>query len=150
MEVILLEKVQNLGELGDQVKVKPGFARNFLLPQGVAVPATDAYRAQFEAKRAELEKAANDKFAEAQQRAKSLKDLTVTIHANAADEGKLYGSVGTREICDAVAQEGHNLEKSEVELPMGPIYHTGEYDVHCHLHTDVAFNIHVKVVAIQE
>ena len=121
MEVILLEKIANLGSLGDKVAVKSGYARNFLLPFGKATPATAANIEAFEARRAELEKIAAEKTAEAEARAAKLADLTVTIAANAGEEGKLFGSIGTRDIADAVTAAGVELEKSEVRLPEGPL-----------------------------
>lgn len=146
MEVILQEKVQNLGQLGDCVKVSNGYARNFLIPRGVAVPATDEHRKAFEARREELEKHAKDALLAATKRASSLRDLTVTIKANTMEEGKLYGSVGTREIAEAATEAGHELCKSEIQLPTGPIHQVGEYDIRVHLHTDVECDIHVNVV----
>lgn len=144
MDLILLEKVQNLGDLGDTVSVKPGFGRNYLLPQGKAVPATKENVEQFEAKRAELEKVAKDKLSESEKRAESLAELTVTITANASEEGKLYGSIGPREISSALEAEGHQVEKSEVIMGEGPIRTTGEYDIHLQLHADV--EQHIKLV----
>jgi large subunit ribosomal protein L9 len=137
MELILLEKVQNLGDLGDTVSVKPGFGRNYLLPQGKAVPATAENVAQFEAKRAELEKAARARLTEADERAEALAEITINLTANASEEGKLYGSIGPREISDALGEEGFKVEKSEVIMGEGPIRMTGEYDVHLQLHADV-------------
>ncbi|HKJ18697.1 MAG TPA: 50S ribosomal protein L9 [Xanthomonadales bacterium] len=144
MDLILLEKVQNLGDLGDTVSVKPGFGRNYLLPQGKAVPATKENVEQFEAKRAELEKVAQSKLSESEQRAASLADLTVTITANATEEGNLYGSIGPREISNALEAEGHQVEKSEVIMGEGPIGVVGEYDVHLQLHADV--EQHIKLI----
>jgi large subunit ribosomal protein L9 len=137
MELILLEKVQNLGDLGDTVSVKPGFGRNYLLPQGKAVPATAENVAQFEAKRAELEKAARARLTEADERAEALAEITINLTANASEEGKLYGSIGPREISDALGAEGFKVEKSEVIMGEGPIRMTGEYDVHLQLHADI-------------
>ncbi|WP_071873286.1 50S ribosomal protein L9 [Atopomonas hussainii] len=147
MEVILLEKIANLGNLGDKVNVKSGFGRNFLLPQGKAVMANAANLEAFEARRAELEKAAADKLASAQARANELAELVVTITANAGDEGKLFGSIGTRDIADALTAAGIAVEKSEIRLPEGALRNTGEYDVAVHLHTDVDAAIKVVVVA---
>src|SRR5690606_32489281 len=121
MEVILLEKIANLGNLGDKVAVKAGYARNFLLPFGKATPANAANVEAFEARRAELEKVAAERKAEAEVRAEKLAELTVTITANAGEEGKLFGSIGTRDIADAVSAAGVELEKSEVRLPEGPL-----------------------------
>ena len=145
MQVILLEKVQGLGTLGDQVNVKPGYGRNFLVPQGKAVPATERNVAEFEARRAELEKASADALVAAQARAESLQEVSVTIKANAGDEGKLFGSVGVRDIVDALATAGHTVEKREVSLPEGPIRTSGEFSLVLHLHTDVAVSVTVIV-----
>ena len=147
MELILLEKVQNLGDLGDTVSVKPGFGRNYLLPQGKAVPATKENVAEFEARRAELEKAAKERLTGAEGRAARLEDVTLTITANASEEGKLYGSIGPREISDALAGEGHEVEKSEVIMGEGPVRATGEYDIHIQLHADVNTTIKLVVEA---
>jgi large subunit ribosomal protein L9 len=147
MEVILLEKIANLGELGDQVRVRAGYGRNFLLPFGKAVPATKDNVEQFEARRAELEKAAAAKLAEAQARAGQLDGLVVTIVANAGDEGKLFGSVGARDIADAIAAAGVVVAKNEVKLPLGPIREVGEYEIDLQLHTDVASVVRLAVVS---
>lgn len=147
MEVILLEKIANLGALGDKVRVKNGFGRNFLVPYGKAVPATKENIEAFEVRRAELEKAASDAFAEAEARAEQLKELAVTIAAKAGDEGKLFGSIGVRDIADAVTATGVNVGKSEVRMPEGPIRNTGEFEVTLQLHSDVAVDIKVTVVA---
>lgn len=147
MEVILLEKIANLGNLGDKVAVKAGYARNFLLPFGKATPATAANVEAFEARRAELEKNAAERKAEADARAAKLADLTVTIAANAGEEGKLFGSIGTRDIADAVTAAGVEVEKSEVRLPEGPLRNVGEYDIVLHLHTDVEATVKLVVVA---
>ncbi len=149
MDVILLEKVRNLGNLGDKVSVKPGYGRNYLIPQGIALPATEANLADFEARRAELEKAAADVFAAAKARADKLFGTTVTIEARAADEGKLYGSLGVREIAMAISDAGAEVAKSEVTMPDGPIRATGEYDVVLQLHTDIEATVHVHVVEEQ-
>ena len=147
MEVILLEKVTNLGNLGDKVNVKGGYARNFLLPQGKATMATAENVAAFEARRAELEKQAADKKANAEARAQELSELEVTITATAGDEGKLFGSIGTHDIADALTASGIEVAKSEVRLPNGTIRQVGEYDVAVHLHTDVQATVRVVVVA---
>ncbi len=147
MEIILLEKVTNLGNLGDKVNVKGGYARNFLLPQGKATMATAENVAAFEARRAELEKQAADKKANAEARAQELSELEVTITATAGDEGKLFGSIGTHDIADALTASGIEVAKSEVRLPNGTIRHVGEYDVTVHLHTDVEATVRVVVVA---
>ena len=147
MELILLEKVLNLGDLGDKVNVKPGYGRNFLVPSGKAVPATKANIAEFEARRAELEKAAKEKLSSAEDRLKALEGVEINLVANASEEGKLYGSIGPREIADEVSKTGLNLEKSEVIMGEGPIRYTGEHDVLVHLHADVETTIKVTVDA---
>ena len=147
MEVILLEKIANLGNLGDKVAVKAGYARNFLLPFGKATPATAENVAAFEARRAELEKLAAEKKAEADARAAQLAELTVTIAANAGEEGKLFGSIGTRDIADAVTAAGVAIENSEVRLPDGALRNVGEFDVVVQLHTDVETTVKLVVVA---
>ncbi len=147
MEVILLEKVNKLGELGDKVNVKSGYGRNFLIPQNKAVPATKQHLAEFEAKRAEFEKAEKESLAIAETRAKSISALAVTIARNAGEEGKLFGSVTNADIAAAVTEAGVELEKREVRLPEGPIHEIGEYDVDLHLHVDVNTTVKVNVVA---
>ncbi len=147
MEVILLEKVANLGNLGDKVNIKGGYARNFLLPQGKATVATAENVAAFEARRAELEKAAAGKKAAAEGRAAQLSGLVVTLGAHAGDEGKLFGSIGTRDIAEAVSAAGYPLEKAEVRLPNGALRNTGEFDVAVHLHTDVETTLKLIIVA---
>lgn len=147
MEVILLEKVQNLGNLGDKVKVRPGFGRNFLIPQGKAVFATKDNVAKFEERRAELERVAAEKLGAAQERANGMEGLTVTIACKAGDEGKLFGSVGIPEIADAMNAAGAPVEKAEIRLPEGALRQIGDYDISVHLHTDVDVNVKVSVVA---
>lgn len=147
MDVILLEKVGKLGGLGDKVTVKSGFGRNFLVPYGKAVPANAANIAEFEARRADLEKAAAEKLGVAQARAEELNDKAVTIKSKAGDEGKLFGSIGVRDVADAVSAAGIELGKSEVRLPEGPIRDIGEYDVAIQLHSDVTAMIKLSVVA---
>lgn len=147
MEVILLEKVANLGSLGDKVKVKSGYGRNFLLPYGKAVAATEENLKAFEARRAELEKAAADKLSTAQSRAEALEGQSFTISSKAGDEGKLFGSIGVRDIADAITAGGTEVEKSEVRLPEGPIRVTGEYEIELQLHTDVTVTVQLAVVA---
>lgn len=147
MEVILLKKVENLGNLGDKVTVKAGYGRNFLMPTGKAKAATVANIAEFEAKRAELEAAAAKALAAAEARASKLADLTITIASKAGDEGKLFGSIGAADIAVAVADAGIEIEKQEVRLPEGPIRLIGETEVSIHLHTDVDAAITVVVVA---
>jgi large subunit ribosomal protein L9 len=147
MNVILLERMGNLGELGDEVIVKAGFARNFLIPQGKAARATEENRALFEGRRAELETIANEQMGEAQGRATALEGLTLTIMVKAGEEGRLYGSVGTQDIVDSAAQQSAEFVKSEVRLPEGVIRTTGEYEVDVQLHSDVTVTIQVSVVA---
>lgn len=148
MELILLENIQNLGSLGDVVKVKPGFGRNFLVPQGKAVPATKSNLEAFEQRRSELEARAADRLTAAGARSDAIADQTVTITANASSEGKLYGSVGSREIADAFTAAGFPIEKSEVLLPDGAIRMTGEYDIDLHFYADV--DCAVKLVILGE
>lgn len=150
MEVVLLEKITNLGELGEKVKVKPGFGRNFLVPQKKAVPATPENVEKFEAQRAELEKAQADTLKAAQARANALNEFTVTITAKAGAEGKLYGSIGTAEIAAAITQAGEAVEKREVRLPEGALREIGEHEVSLHFHTDVDVLIAVSIVADEE
>ncbi|WP_166269242.1 50S ribosomal protein L9 [Marinobacter caseinilyticus] len=147
MEVILLEKVANLGTLGDKVKVKSGYGRNFLVPYGKAVPATQTNLKAFEERRAELEKAAADKLASAQARAEALTGTSFTISSKAGDEGKLFGSIGVRDIADAITTGGTEVEKSEVRLPEGPLRVVGEYDIELQLHSDVTVEVKLAVVA---
>ena len=146
MKLILLQKVVNLGALGDAVVVKPGYGRNYLVPQGKAVPATASNVAAFEAKRAEYEAKANQVLSAAQERLAGFEEASVTIPANASTEGKLFGSVGTRDIADAFTAAGHKLEKSEVVMSDGPIRRTGEFEVTVHLHADVETKVKVIVV----
>ncbi|MDB2401611.1 50S ribosomal protein L9 [Litoricolaceae bacterium] len=145
MEVILLEKVGKLGALGDRVTVKGGYARNFLLPQGRAVLANEANVAEFEARRAELEKSAQEQLDVANTRAEALNGKTVAITAKAGDEGKLFGSIGTRDIAEAAEANGLTLDKSEVRLPEGPLRNTGEHEVQCQVHAEVFATITVAI-----
>lgn len=145
MKLILLEKVMNLGDLGETVRVKAGFGRNYLVPQGKAVPATRENVAMFEARRAELEAAANEKLATAERRREAMGEVVVQFTVNASDEGKLFGSIGPREIAEAVSEKGFPLEKSEVVMGEGPIRQTGEYEVLVHLHADVETTVRVIV-----
>lgn len=147
MEVILLEKVANLGNLGDKVAIKAGYGRNYLIPQGKAVAATAKKIAEFEARRAELEKAAATKLLAAQSRAADLAKLTIVIPHKAGDEGRLFGSVGTQAIADAITAAGVDVAKHEVRLPEGVIRHVGSYDVDIHLHTDVNATMSIKIAA---
>lgn len=146
MNIILLERVNNLGDLGDEVVVKGGFARNFLIPQGKAVQANNANRAVFEERRSELEAAANEKLGEAQARAAKLAEFTLTIVVKAGEEGKLYGSVGTQDIASALEAEGHEVVRSEVLMPEGAIRVAGDYTVSLQFHSDVIQDIQVSVV----
>ena len=145
MELILLQKVTNLGNLGDKVTVKPGYGRNFLVPQGKAVPATATNVAEFEAKRADYEAKAKAQLDGAQGRLAQLEGASVTLKANASTEGKLYGSVGPRDIAEAFTAAGLPLEKSEVVMGEGPIRHIGEFEVLVHLHADVETTVKVVV-----
>ncbi len=145
MELILLQKVTNLGVLGDKVNVKPGYGRNYLVPQGKAVPATAANVAEFEAKRAEYEAKAKSVHDEAESRRAKLEGASVTVKANASTEGKLFGSVGPRDIADAFTAAGMPLEKSEVVMGEGPIRNIGEFEVIAKLHADVETTIKVVV-----
>jgi len=148
VNVILLERIVNLGDLGDEVVVKSGFARNFLIPKGKAVRASKDNRAVFEARRAELERSAQERLGGAQARAATLAGVTVTISAKAGDEGKLYGSVGTHDIAEALAAQGVEIAKSEIRLPAGVIRVIGEYQIDVHLHSDV--NVAIKVFVVPE
>lgn len=147
MEVILLQKVENLGNLGDKVKVRAGYGRNFLIPQGKAKPATAKNVEEFEKRRAELEKQAAEHLAVAQQRKAELEGKSITITAKAGQEGKLFGSVGTVDIAEAVTNSGIKLERKEVRMPQGPIRTAGEHKVEIHLHTDVNVEITVNIIA---
>jgi large subunit ribosomal protein L9 len=148
MEVILLEQVENLGGIGDKVKVKPGYGRNYLIPQGKATPATRENLAAFEAKRAELEAKAAEDLAEATARAEKIADLKLVIPVKAGSEGKLFGSIGTIDIADAASRAGIELARSEIRLPEGPIRVVGEHTIEIHLHTDV--NVEVPVIVEAE
>jgi len=148
MEVILLDKIAKLGGLGDKVTVKSGYARNYLLPQGKAVFASDANVEHFEARRAELEAKLAEVLATAEARAVKVSELAeVTIASKAGDEGKLFGSIGTRDIADAITEAGVEITKAEVRLPLGAIRETGEFDIAIHLHNDVDTSIKVVVIA---
>jgi len=147
MKLILQEKVVNLGNVGDQVTVKPGYGRNYLIPYGKAVPATAEAIADFESRRAELEKAAAGLLVQAKERADKLTEVSVTISANASEEGKLFGSIGSRDIAEAITEAGVVVEKREVDLPEGPIRVVGDYDVHIQLHSDVTATVKVVVKA---
>lgn len=146
MEVILLQKVANLGNIGDRVKVKSGYGRNFLLPTGRATMATAANIKVFEAQRHELEQKAAAELNAAQARADALKDFKLTMSAKAGSEGKLFGSVGTADIAEALTAAGHPLQRSEVRLPEGPIRSAGEHVIQLHLHTDVNATLALTIV----
>lgn len=146
MEVILLEKVGRIGTVGDKVSVKAGFGRNYLLPQGKAISATPDNLAQFETRRAELESAAGEKKMAADSRSTKLADLIVTIAANAGDEGRLFGSIGARDIAQAITAAGVEVSKSEVKLPAGTLREVGEYEIDVQLHVDVSQKVKVVVV----
>lgn len=145
MDVILLEKVKNLGDLGDTVKVKPGYGRNFLLPQGKALPATKANLKVFEERKAELLKKATDSLNAAKMRAEKIAGTTLTIKALTAEEGKLYGSIGVSDVVRAAAAAGFDLKRSEVDMPNGPIRQIGSHPVTVRLHTEVEASITVAV-----
>jgi large subunit ribosomal protein L9 len=147
MEVILLEKIGKLGSLGDKVNVKAGFGRNYLIPQGKAVSATAANVARFEERRAELEAAAAEALATATARAEALEGKEVTITATAGDEGKLFGSIGARDIADAITATGAEVEKSEVRLPNGVLRNIGEYEIVVQLHAEVSATVNLKIAA---
>ena len=147
MEVILLQKVANLGKIGDKVKVKPGYGRNYLLPQGKAALATAANLKKFEERRAELEKAAAEELSGATGRAAKLEGFRLKLHAKVGGEGKIFGSIGTSDIAEALAAAGHTVERSEVRLHSGPIRVVGEHHVKLQLHTDVIIDLPVDVAA---
>ena len=146
MNIILMESVNNLGDLGDEVTVKPGFARNFLIPNGKAVQANADNRAVFEGRRAELESAANEKLGVATGRAEKLVELVLTMVVKTGEEDRLYGSVGTQDIANALVAEGHEIARSEVRMPEGVIRSAGEYDISLQLHSEVTVDIKVNVV----
>ncbi|NOZ52088.1 MAG: 50S ribosomal protein L9 [Gammaproteobacteria bacterium] len=145
MNVILLEKVHNLGNLGEAVKVKAGYGRNFLIPKGIAIPATNENVAKLETRRAELEKIAAAKLATAEARKDALMKISVTILQKAGDEGKLFGSVGTADIADAITAAGVTVEKKEIRLSAGAIRQTGEHTVSVELHSDMVVDIVINV-----
>lgn len=147
MKVILLEKVAKLGGLGDTVTVKPGFARNFLLPQGKATAATKANIEHFETRRADLEKAATEKLTAAQTRKTKIEEIELTVAVKAGDEGKLFGSLGNRDIAELATEAGVELAKAEVRLPTGPIRNVGEFDITVQLHAEVSATLKLLVVA---
>ena len=146
MDIILLEKIRNLGDLGDQVTVKPGYGRNFLIPQGKAVRATKANQEVFESRRAELELAAKEALDKATARAAEFEGVTIEIARRASEEGKLFGSVAVTDIIDAVTATGRTLDKVEVNLPEGAIKVIGDHEVAISLHPEVSFNLKISVV----
>jgi large subunit ribosomal protein L9 len=145
MEVILLEKIANLGNLGDKVTIKSGYGRNYLVPQGKAVAATAKKIAEFEARRAELEKAAAEKLSAAQKLGNELSKLQITITHKAGDEGRLFGSVGTHNIAEAITAAGIAIEKQQIRLPHGAIRHIGDYPIDINLHSDVIVTLSIKI-----
>lgn len=147
MNVILLENVENLGGIGDLVKVKPGYGRNFLLPQGKAALATPENMKAIEARRADLQKAADAELAKAKGRSRAFEGLEVVIKANAGSEGKLFGSVGPIDIAEALAAVQVDVERSEIRMPEGPIHELGDFPVGIHLHSEVSAEVMVHVVA---
>ncbi|MCB1736493.1 MAG: 50S ribosomal protein L9 [Gammaproteobacteria bacterium] len=147
MDVILLERVKNLGNVGDKVAVRPGYGRNFLIPTGKAAAATPANLTAFEERRADLEAAATESLIAAEARRDQLAEMTVTIAANSGNEGKLFGSVGAAEIADAITAAGVDVSRREVRLPTGPLRNTGEFAIELHLHSDVDVSVNIVVVA---
>ena len=147
MDVILLTKVANLGTIGDRVKVKSGYGRNFLLPKGKATLATPENVKKFEARRAELEKAARDQFQDAESRAAAFKEFKLQITAKAGTEGKLFGSIGTADIAEAATNAGHKVARAEVRLPTGPLRTVGDHTITLHLHTDIDVQLPVVITA---
>lgn len=147
MEVILLDNIGKLGDLGDKVTVKPGYGRNYLVPYGMAVPATKDNVEAFEAQRAELEAQAAERKAQAETRATQLAEIELSLVAKAGEEGKLFGSIGPRDLAEAMAQAGIEVAKSEVRMPEGPLRQTGEYDIALQLHAEVTSSVRVVVVA---
>lgn len=145
MKLILLEKVMNLGNLGDTVTVRPGFGRNYLLPKGKALPATQANLTEFEARRDELERQAAERLGTAEARAQALEGVEIDFMVNVSPEGRLYGSIGPREIADKLTEMGYTAEKSEVDLPEGPIRVTGEFEIDLILHADISAAVKVRI-----
>lgn len=149
-QVILLEKVHNLGEIGDLVSVKPGYARNYLIPKGIALVANEQNRAEIEQRRTELEKVEAEHKAEAERRAETIRDAVITVQARVAEEGRLYGSVANTAIADAAQEMGVELEKSEIDMPEGAIHETGTYSVIARLHPEVEVSFTVVVEELAE
>jgi large subunit ribosomal protein L9 len=147
MDVILLQKVANLGNIGDRVKVRSGYGRNFLLPKGKATLATAENVARFEARREELEKLAREQLSSAEERATAMQDFKLAISAKAGTEGKLFGSIGTSDIAEACVRAGFNVQRSEVRLPNGPLRTVGDHVVSLHLHADIDVPLTVAIVA---
>jgi large subunit ribosomal protein L9 len=147
MEVILLQKVANLGQIGDRVKVKPGYARNYLVPTGRATLATPANVAKFDAQRADLEAKAHAELQRAQERAAKFENFKLELKAKAGSEGKLFGSIGTADIAEAAVKAGQAITRAEVRMPTGPIRTTGDHSVELHLHTDVDVTLQVTIIA---
>ena len=147
MQIILLQRIVNLGKLGETVDVKPGYGRNFLIPHGKALPATKANIEKFEARRAELEAEEAKEVATAQTRADALTDVNVIMRAKSGDEGKLFGSIGTRDIADALTNAGLEVDRAEVRLPNGALRHTGEFNIAIQLHHDVVAEVLVTIVS---
>lgn len=150
MQVILLEKIDNLGGIGDLVKVKPGYARNYLIPKGKATVATPENIAKFEERRAELEARAAEELARAKERARKLEGQAVRIKAQAGPEGKLFGSIGTADIAEALSSLGVEVERSEVRLPEGPLRVVGDHEVEIHLHSDVNVTVTVAIESAEQ
>ena len=149
MQVILMEKVANLGNLGDVVKVKDGFARNFLIPQGKAKRATPENIKHFEGRRAELEKAQNEQLTKAKERGEKLEGLKIQITQKAGVDGRLFGSVTNYDVVEALGKQGHEVERSQVRMPQGPLKQVGEFPIQISLHTDVTATITVVVIGEQ-
>ena len=147
MDIILLQRIKNLGKLGDKVSVKAGYGRNFLIPQGKAVAATESNTAAFETRRAELEKQEADILAAAQARADQLNEVNIVISANAVDDGKLFVSIGSRDIADALTNAGLEVDRAEVRLPNGALRNTGEFNIAIQLHHDVVAEVLVTIVS---
>lgn len=147
MDVILLDKVRNLGNLSDQVKVKAGYGRNYLIPYGKALPATKENIAMLSERRAELEQKAQESLQLANKRAEVLSTLKVTMKVNASEEGKLYGSIGPLEIARAIKDAGHDVEKKEIMMPQGAIHNVGSYSIELQLHSDVVAQVQIEIEA---
>lgn len=150
MKIILLERVAGLGKVGDAVNVRRGYGRNFLIPFGKATIATPKNIAEFEKRRGELERKANDALSTAQRKAEEFTTLVVKIEARAGEEGKLFGSIGPREIAEATTKSGHAIQRSAIRMPAGPIRHVGEYDVEVQLHGEVVVPLKINIVASEE